>query len=246
MSPFLLFIPMEDAGIRLNKYLASCGVGSRRACDALVLEGEVLVNGEVCLKPSYRVQPQDQVRASGKRLEQLRIQTIVFHKPAGLVCTRNDEHNRPTIYSLLPGRLQNLMHVGRLDLESEGLLLLSNDGELAQALTHPKHKVEKLYHVTMEHAFENSIIPQLEKGVFTEVGKAKADQVKRLSPRRLAMILTTGKKRQIRYMIQAVGHRVKRLVRLAVGPVVLGDLKPGKWRPLSLEEREALMKIIGK
>ena len=237
---------MEDAGIRLNKYLASCGVGSRRACDALVQEGEVMVNGEVCLKPSYRVQPEDQVRASGKRLEQLRVQTIVFHKPPGLVCTRNDEHNRPTIYSLLPGRLQNLMHVGRLDLESEGLLLLSNDGELAQALTHPKHKVEKLYHVTTEHAFENSIIPQLEKGVFTEVGKAKADKIKRLSPRRLAMILTTGKKRQIRYMIQAVGHRVKRLVRLAVGPVVLDDLKPGKWRPLSINEREALMKIIEK
>ena len=247
-SPFLsptFFDTMEDAGIRLNKYLASCGVGSRRSCDALVQEGEVLVNGEICLKPSYRVQPGDQVRASGKRLEPLRVQTIVFHKPPGLVCTRNDEHNRKTIYSLLPGRLQNLMHVGRLDRESEGLLLLSNDGELAQALTHPKHKVEKLYHVTLDQAFDNEIITQLEKGVFTEVGKAKADKVKRLSPRRLAMILTTGKKRQIRYMIQAVHHRVKRLVRLEVGPISLGDLKPGKWRPLSHQEREELMTIVG-
>ncbi|MEN8865424.1 MAG: pseudouridine synthase, partial [Akkermansiaceae bacterium] len=207
-------------GIRLNKYLASAGVGSRRACDALVQQGEVVINGETCLNPGYRVQPGDFIRASGRRIEPLEVQSIVLHKPPGLVCTRSDENNRATIYELLPPRLHHLAHVGRLDIDSEGLLILSNDGELSQALTHPSHKIEKLYQVTTENAFENSILTQLEKGVFTEVGKARAVSVRRISSRRLDMVLNTGLKRQIRYMIQAVGHRVKRLVRLKIGDLM--------------------------
>ncbi len=234
--------PSPNEGIRLNKYLASCGVASRRGADALIKNREVLVNGEICDKPSYRVQADDQVRACGKRLEQRREESIVFHKPAGLVCSRHDEEGKNTIYDLLPGRLHHLMHVGRLDMESEGLLILSNDGALTQALTHPKHNVQKLYHVTMEQAFENHIIDLLEKGVYSEeIGKVKAHSVKRLSSRRLAMVLVTGKKRQIRYMIQAVHHRVKRLTRLKIGPLELGELKPGKWRPLTPQERADLM-----
>lgn len=233
-------------GIRLNKYLASAGVGSRRACDALVQQGEVVINGETCLNPGYRVQPGDFIRASGRRIEPLEVQSIVLHKPPGLVCTRSDEKNRATIYELLPPRLRHLAHVGRLDLESEGLLILSNDGELSQALTHPSHKIEKLYQVTTENAFENSILTQLEKGVFTEVGKTRAISVKRISSRRLEMVLNTGLKRQIRYMIQAVGHRVKRLVRLKIGDLTLDTLKPGKWRSLEKSERDALMALSGK
>lgn len=228
-------------GIRLNKYLASAGVGSRRACDSLVQDGEVIVNGEVCLKPSYRVQPEDQIRASGKRIEPLGVQSIVLHKPAGLVCTRKDEHDRDTIYTLLPGRMQHLMHVGRLDRDSEGLIILSNDGELSQALTHPKHKIPKVYHVTLDQAFDNDLMTKLEAGVYIESGKAKAEKAIRLSPRRLSLVLTTGMKRQIRYMVQALHFRVKRLVRLEIGPLQLGDLRPGKWRPLRDEEREALL-----
>ena len=228
-------------GIRLNKYLASCGVGSRRACDTLVQDGQVIVNGEVCLKPSYRVQPEDQIRASGKRIEPLGVQSIVLHKPPGLICTRNDEHQRGTIYTLLPGRMQHLMHVGRLDRDSEGLIILSNDGELSQALTHPKHKIAKLYHVTLDQAFDNEILKKLEAGVYIESGKAKAESTARLSPRRMEIVLTTGMKRQIRYMVQSLHFRVKRLVRLEIGPLQLGDLRPGKWRPLRDEEREALL-----
>ena len=222
----------QPQGIRLNKYLASAGIGSRRACDTMVQQGEVVINGETCLSPGYRVQPEDFIKVNGRRIEPLEIQSIVLHKPAGLVCTRSDENNRATIYELLPPRLHHLAHVGRLDLDSEGLLILSNDGELTQALTHPSHKIEKLYQVTTENAFENSILNQLEKGVFTEVGKARAVSVKRISSRRLEMILNTGLKRQIRYMIQAVGHRVKRLVRLKIGELTLDTLKPGKWRIL--------------
>jgi 23S rRNA pseudouridine2605 synthase len=236
----------QAQGIRLNKYLASAGVGSRRACDTMVQQGEVVINGETCLSPGYRVQPEDFIKVNGRRIEPLEIQSIVLHKPAGLVCTRSDENNRATIYELLPPRLHHLAHVGRLDLDSEGLLILSNDGELTQALTHPSHKIEKLYQVTTENAFENSILNQLEKGVFTEVGKARAVSVKRISSRRLEMVLNTGLKRQIRYMIQAVGHRVKRLVRLKIGELTLDTLKPGKWRVLGKSEREALMALSEK
>ncbi len=209
----------------------------------MVQRGEVVINGETCLSPGYRVQPEDFIKVNGRRIEPLEIQSIVLHKPAGLVCTRSDENNRATIYELLPPRLHHLAHVGRLDLDSEGLLILSNDGELTQALTHPSHKIEKLYQVTTENAFENSILNQLEKGVFTEVGKARAVSVKRISSRRLEMILNTGLKRQIRYMIQAVGHRVKRLVRLKIGELTLDTLKPGKWRILGKSERDALMAL---
>lgn len=231
---------MSD-GVRLNKYLASCGVGSRRSCDAMVLAGDVVVNGQSCLTPAYRVQPGDQIRADGKRIEPLAVQSIVIHKPPGLVCTRRDERQRDTIYNLLPGRMQHLMHVGRLDRESEGLLILSNDGELSQALTHPKHKIQKLYHVTLDTSFDNEILEKLEKGVYIEEGKAKAHSVKRLSSRRIEVILTTGMKRQIRYMIQAVHHRVKRLVRLKIGHLELGNLRPGKWRILTEQERNDLI-----
>ncbi|MDB4517750.1 rRNA pseudouridine synthase, partial [Akkermansiaceae bacterium] len=219
---------------------------SRRACDTMVQQGEVVINGETCLSPGYRVQPEDFIKVNGRRIEPLEIQSIVLHKPAGLVCTRSDENNRATIYELLPPRLHHLAHVGRLDLDSEGLLILSNDGELTQALTHPSHKIEKLYQVTTENAFENSILNQLEKGVFTEVGKARAVSVKRISSRRLEMVLNTGLKRQIRYMIQAVGHRVKRLVRLKIGELTLDTLKLGKWRVLGKSEREALMALSEK
>ena len=236
----------QPQGIRLNKYLASAGVGSRRACDTMVQQGEVVINGQTCLNPGYRVQPEDFIKVNGRRIEPLEIQSIVLHKPAGLVCTRSDENNRATIYELLPPRLHHLAHVGRLDLDSEGLLILSNDGELTQALTHPSHKIEKLYQVTTENAFENSILTQLEKGVFTEVGKARAVSVKRISSRRLEMVLNTGLKRQIRYMIQAVGHRVKRLVRLKIGELTLDTLKPGKWRVLGKSERDALMALSDK
>lgn len=230
-----------SSGIRLNKYLASAGVGSRRACDQLVQQGEVTINGQPCLSPAYRVQVGDQIKASGKRIEPLMLQSIVMHKPAGLVCTRKDENHRATIYDLLPGRFQHLAHVGRLDKDSEGLLILSNDGELTQALTHPSHSVKKIYHVTTENAFENAILTELEKGVFTEVGKCRAVSVKRVSSRRMEMVLNTGLKRQIRYMLQAVGHRVKRLVRVRIGELNLDNLKPGKWRLLEKHEREALL-----
>ena len=232
---------MSESGTRLNKYLASCGVGSRRGCDVLIQGGHVIVNGEVLINPGYRVQPGDFVKMGNRVFEPLATTTIAFHKPAGLVCTRKDEGGKGTIYDAIPPRFHHLAHVGRLDMESEGLLILTNDGALAQALTHPGHQTEKLYHVTVDSAFENSILDQLLKGVYTQEGKARAVSVKRLSPRRIEIVLNTGIKRQIRYMMQAVGYRVKKLVRLRIGGLVLSDLKVAKHRVLKAEDIALLL-----
>lgn len=232
---------MSESGTRLNKFLASCGVGSRRACDLIIKEGRVTLNGAYCSNPATRVQPGDSVKLGSRHLQQLEAHTIAFHKPRGLVCTRRDEEGKGTIYDILPPRLHPLAHAGRLDRDSEGLLILTSDGDLAQALTHPAKKVEKLYHVTFEHPFENSILDQFTTGVRTPEGKAKAVAVKRLSARRMEIILNTGLKRQIRLMAQCVGHRVKRLVRIRIGELSLGNLAVGKFSPLGETEIALLL-----
>ena len=154
-------------GVRLNKYLASCGVGSRRACDELIASGRVEVNGSPCVKLATRVTETDSVRVDGKRVFPKEEIVVIFHKPRGYVCTRSDELGRETIYSLLPASLSALHHVGRLDTDSEGMLILTNDGDLSQQLMHPSKSVEKEYLVTSNQAFENSHLDQFLAGVFT-------------------------------------------------------------------------------
>ncbi|MGE9268946.1 MAG: pseudouridine synthase [Verrucomicrobiales bacterium] len=232
---------MSENGVRLNKFLASCGAGSRRACDALIQAGEVVVNGRVCDNPAYRVQPGDFVKMGNRVFEPLETLTLAFHKPAGLVCSRQDEEGKKTIYDVLPPKYRHLAHVGRLDKDSEGLLILTNDGKLAQTLTHPGHRTTKMYHVTLDQAFDNEIIDKLVKGVRTPEGVAKAVSVKRLSSRRLEMVLDTGLKRQIRLMLQVMGYRVKRLVRHRIGGLYLADLKLAKWRTLDAEDLAKLL-----
>jgi len=231
---------MSDDGTRLNKYLASCGVGSRRACDALVQEGRVEINGQPCLNPAERVQAGDFVRVDGKRVQAKRSETIVLHKPRGLVCSRDDERGRDTIYALLPGSLHHLHHVGRLDLDSEGLLVLTTDGRLSQDLLHPSKAVEKEYLVTANQPVADEHLDPFLSGIFTEEGKLVAKEIERLSPRRFRIVLTTGHKRQIRVMFQTLGYRVERLLRIRIGSLELEDLPPGKWRPLSAPEIDAL------
>ena len=143
-------------GTRLNKYLASCAVGSRRKCDEIIQAGRVEVNGHPCVNLGTRVSPADHVRVDGKRVSPKEPLVVAFHKPRGYVCTREDELGRRTIYDLLPESLRALHHVGRLDLDSEGLLILTNDGDLSQKLMHPSKSVEKEYLVTADQAFENA------------------------------------------------------------------------------------------
>ena len=219
-------------GTRLNKFLASCGVGSRRACDTLVQEGHVEINGKVCLNPAQRVEPDDFVRVDGKRVQAKETKTVMFYKPRGYVCSREDELGRDTIYTILPPILKHLHHVGRLDRDSEGLLILTNDGDLSQTLMHPSKLVEKEYIVTANQPVLNEHLDLFLSGIYIEKTRMRAKEVQRLSSRRYRIVLETGLKRQIRMMFQALGYQVQKLVRIRIGTLELADLPEGAWFPL--------------
>lgn len=233
----------DSDGTRLNKFLASCGVGSRRACDALVQDGHVEINGQPCMNPAERVQEGDFVKVDGKRVQPKRTTTIAFHKPKGLVCSKDDELGRHTIFEALPVQLSHLNHVGRLDRDSEGLLILTNDGNLSQSLLHPSKDVEKEYLVTANQQIDDAHLDQFLRGIFVENGKVKlrAKEIERLSPRRLRIVLTTGYKRQIRVMLEAMGYTVQRLLRVRIGSLYLNDIPEGGWVLLEPNEIEALL-----
>jgi len=228
-------------GLRLNRFLALAGVASRRAADKLVVEGRVAINGSICRQPGTRVAEGDHVKMDGRRVEARHCVTILLHKPRGFVCTKSDELGRATIYSLLPASLRHLNHVGRLDLDSEGLLVLTNDGALARRLTHPSQGIEKEYRVTVDRAVEDATLGHLTTGVHTPVGTLVAKEVRRMSARRVMVVLDHGAKRQIREMFAALGFRVTKLLRIRIG--ALGDdlLPPGAWRHLDSAETAALL-----
>ncbi|MES2996245.1 MAG: pseudouridine synthase [Verrucomicrobiota bacterium] len=223
-------------GTRLNKYLASCAVGSRRKCDQLIQEGRVEVNGQICVNMGTRVVPGDHVRVDGRKVQPKESLVIAFHKPRGYVCTREDELGRETIYHLLPPKLRALHHVGRLDRDSEGLLILTNDGDLSQRLMHPSKSVEKEYLVTADQAFENQHLDQFLEGIHTPEGKMRAKAIDRLSARRIKVVLDHGAKRQIRVMFEALGYKVVKLLRVRIGSLWLGDLEPAGWAALNAME----------
>lgn len=231
-----------DRRLRLNRFLALGGLGSRRGVESLILEGQVTINGEVCLDLARQVSPEDEVRVGRKRVHAREITTIALHKPAGLVTTRDDELDRATVYKLLPGRFHHLRHVGRLDAESEGLLLLTNDGDLAQRMTAPASGVTKEYLVTLDQAPGDEHLQQFLTGIYLPEGKAWAEEVVRVSPRRLIFVLGQGLKRQIRMMAAALGFRVKKLVRTRIGGLTLEDLAlaPGKWTLLNADQLQRL------
>jgi len=233
---------MELEEFRLNRYLAACGIDSRRKCDELIQQGLVYVNGYVCKDLSQKVTTDDFVKIDNKRVLPKELKTIIFNKPRGCVCTKNDELQRDTIYEFLPPTLRHLNHVGRLDQDSEGLLVLTNDGDLAQHLAHPSQKVEKEYLVTTNQAYDNDVLDTFLRGVFIGKGlpRAKAKSVRRLSPRRMLITLETGMKRQIRLMCKALHLNVTRLVRVRIGMIIDTGLEPGRWAELSPEDIEML------
>jgi 23S rRNA pseudouridine2605 synthase len=218
-------------GTRINKFLASCGLGSRRDCDALVMAGRVQVNGRVAT-PATRVAEDDHVKLDGRRVQARHPTTILFHKPRGYVCSKEDELGRPTIYSLLPPKWHHLNHVGRLDLDSEGLLVLTNDGDLAQRLSHPSNRVEKEYLVSTGDPVPDESLARISLGVHTAEGKLAAKAIYRLGQRRFAVVLDHGIKRQIRLMFEALGHSVSRLSRVRIGSLADESIAPGDWRVL--------------
>jgi 23S rRNA pseudouridine2605 synthase len=226
--------------MRINRFLAAAGLGSRRACEELVREGRVLVNNAVVTDLSTQVGSEDIVRVGRKVVRPQLPVYILLNKPAGYVCTRSDEKGRKTIFDLVPSQKGRLFHVGRLDKESQGLILLTNDGDFGEALTHPSHQIDKEYEVTVDKPFDAAIIPKLLRGLTLETGRARMEEVRVLAPTKLSIILRQGLKRQIREMLWRVGYRVEKLVRVRIGCLTDPRLKPGHWRPLDHEEIAAL------
>ena len=222
--------------MRLNRFLASAGFGSRRACEGLIKDGRVSINGHYIRELATTVSPEDDVRVSGKPARVARPVYVLLYKPKGVVCTRSDERDRATVFDFVPAHFGRLFHVGRLDKDSEGLIILTNDGDLSQRLTHPAHEVEKEYEVVLDRTFDATLIPKLLKGFAIEGGRAKAEHVHVLAPKVIKIVLRQGLKRQIRLMLYKVGYEVKRLERTRIGPLETGDLKPAHWRPLTEDE----------
>ncbi len=229
--------------MRINRFLASAGLGSRRACEELVSAGRVLVNNAVVTSLATQVGPDDIVRVGRKIVKAQTHVYLLLNKPKGYVCTRSDEKGRKTIFDLVPAERGRLFHVGRLDLESEGLIILTNDGDFAEALTHPSHQIEKEYEVTIDKPFDPAHAARLQRGILLEAGRARMEAVHELNPARIKVILRQGLKRQIREMLWKVGgYDVKKLVRVRIGGLVDPRLKTGYWRPLDRREIEQLKK----
>ena len=231
-----------ESGIRLQKVLADAGVGSRRSCEALIAEGRVEVDGEVVRTQGRRVDPaRAVVKVDGVRVATAPDQLyLALNKPKGVLSTMSDERGRPTVGDLVAQRSTRLFHVGRLDADTEGLLLLTNDGDLAHRLMHPSHGVEKTYLAEVSGAVGREELAALRRGVELDDGPAKAVRVRVVAAGEgrtlLELVITEGRNRIVRRMCAAVGHPVQRLVRTAVGPVALGSLKPGRTRRLTATE----------
>ena len=252
--------PHVASGQRLQKVLAHAGVASRRACEQLIADGRVSVDGVTVTEAGVRVDPLTQeIRVDGSRiLTNPELITLMLHKPAGVVTTMEDPEGRPTVaqygrdylteHPELPDSLR-LVHVGRLDTETEGLLLLSNDGELSHRLMHPSFEIAKTYVAIVEGQVEPWVPRKLRRGIELEDGEVKADRVtvKDSGPRGSIVEITlhSGKNRIVRRMLDAVGHPVTRLARTRLGPLRLGNLRPGQTRPLSGEEIAALQQEVG-
>jgi 23S rRNA pseudouridine2605 synthase len=231
--------------VRIQKLLARAGVASRRAAESLMVQGRVRVNGVAVTTLGARIDPdRDVVEVDGKRVRVDAPRWIALHKPAGLLTTRSDPHGGRTVYALLPEEHAALRYVGRLDRETEGLLLLSNDGDLLNRLLHPSSELEREYHAGV-HGFPSSdTLSALTLGVELDDGPARALRARRLDDERdggvLALVLAEGRKREVRRLLEAVGHRVRWLRRVRFGPIRLGELPPGRWRELDAAEVESL------
>jgi len=226
--------------MRLNRFLAAAGIGSRRHCDELIATRRVTINGRPCTDFSAQPTSRDHVKVDGKLIRVEPPLTLALHKPAGFVSTRSDLHARDTIFDLLPAKFPRLFNIGRLDAQSEGLLVLTNDGELAQRLAHPRHKIDKEYEVTLERRWDPALIPKMLRGIFLDGQRAQIVQLRTISATRLRVVLRQGINRQIRRMFHEIGYEVKSLVRIRVGNLRLGDLPRGHWRALTKREVAAL------
>lgn len=240
-----------DSGVRLQKVLAQAGVASRRASEQLIVDGRVSVDGRIVTELGIRVDPTSSViHVDGQRVPIAPgLVVLAVNKPRGVVTTMSDEHGRPCVGDLLEGRSERVFHVGRLDADTEGLLLLTNDGELANRLTHPSHEVAKTYRATVEGAVSKQATRALREGIDLDDGPIACDVVRviqRLPDKSLVeVVLHSGRNRIVRRMLEAVGHPVRDLVRTQIGPIRLESQRPGEIREITGSELGALYTAVG-
>ena len=222
--------------MRLNRFLAAAGLGSRRSVEELITQGRVRVNGQVVTSLATVVAPTDSVKVGSRLIRSEHLIYAVLHKPPGYVCTAADEMDRRTIFDLFPPNWPRVHHVGRLDKESEGLIFVTNDGDLTHVLTHPSHEVEKEYDVLLDKVFIPTDREKLLKGFRIEHGYAKCEGVEVVKANRIRLVLAQGLKRQIRLMLYKLGYEVERLFRIRIGPIPIEGLARGEWRLLTQKE----------
>jgi 23S rRNA pseudouridine2605 synthase len=241
----------DPEGVRLQKVLATAGLGSRRACEELIANGRVTVDGQLVVELGVRVDPKSAViHVDGMRVQlDASLITIALNKPKGVVSTMHDPEGRPALAQFVANREERLFHVGRLDADSEGLILLTNDGDLAHRLAHPSHGVAKTYLVEVQGRVKESLGTRLKQGVELEDGTVTVDDFKVVQVASHAslveVVLHEGRNRVVRRLMDEVGHPVTKLVRTRIGPIRLGDLRPGRTRVLSKTELGSLMASVG-
>ncbi len=237
--------------MRLQKFLARAGVASRRRSEELIAAGRVRVDGQVVTRPGSSVNPTTQtVEVDGRAVQLEPTVWLALHKPPGVLCSRGDPRGRPTIYGLLPDEAAGLFHVGRLDYLSEGLILLSNDGDTTHGLLHPSREVPRRYEVELVGPVPRDLPGRLREGLLLEDGPAAADRARFLTPAeserpRVEIELHEGRNREIRRMMKDFNVRIRTLKRTALGPIELGELPRGAYRSLDGEEVDALRTIAG-
>jgi 23S rRNA pseudouridine2605 synthase len=227
--------------MRLNAYLARAGLASRRKADELIKAGRVRVNGDPGQLNTF-VGAGDRVEVDGRPVEKQRLAYVLLHKPAGVVTTASDPHGRPTVVGLVEHE-SRVVPVGRLDADTTGLLLLTNDGDLAHRLAHPRYGVEKTYVADVEGEPGDDVLVALADGVELEDGRTAPARVRRLAPSRIELVLHEGRKRQVRRMLDAVGHPVRHLHRSEYAGLKLEGLEPGAWRELEPSEVDRLSRL---
>ena len=248
--------------VRLQKLLSQAGVASRRAAERLITDGRVTVNGRTVTELGTKAEPEDEIRVDGSRVKAAeRKRYILLNKPAGFVTTRSDEKRRRTVMDLLGGVREYVYPVGRLDYETEGLLILTNDGDLTAQLTHPRHGVERTYEARVAGVPDEEDLERLRRGIPLDghrtlpatvdlVGRAQAAHARTAPGERdrrhgvIRLTIREGRNRQVRRMCEAVGHPVEALTRTRIGPISDRHLRPGEWRELTAKEVEKLKEAV--
>ena len=223
--------------IRLNKYISQSGLCSRRAADELIKKGKVQVNNKVCDQVGTKINKNDKVIVNKKLIKPEKNIYVLLNKPKDYISTNKDTHNRRVVFDLIKGINERLFSVGRLDRKTTGLLLLTNDGDIAKKLTHPSYKIKKIYSVTLEKKISNDEISQIKNGLFIEDEYIKVDNIERLEKDyEVGIEIHMGKNRIVRKLFESLNHRVSKLDRVLFGPFTKKDLPRGKWRILNQNE----------